>query len=176
MGRRKIAPLVAWRHALLDDELRLKVKKGEKGVTLTWRAKARKVRPLTAAELDLVIGELGTRDAALVRFAAETGLRPCELIGLERRDVDRVACVVLVEREHVEGETKPYGKTAASRTRVPLTAKALEALDSLPTRLDTRLLSRRPRRLPEPPQLARTRVGRGDRDRRARRLRVRAPE
>jgi integrase len=102
--------------------------------------KAREVRPLTAAELELVTGELGARDAVLVRFAAETGLRPCEWIALERRDVDRTAGVVLVEREHVEGVTKPYGKTTASRRRVPLTLRALEALDELPTRLDTRLL------------------------------------
>ena len=47
---------------------------------------------------------------------------------------------MLVEREHVEGVTKPYGKTAASRRRVPLTLRALEALDAMPTRLDTRLL------------------------------------
>jgi hypothetical protein len=53
------------------------------------------------------------------------------------RDVDRAAGVVLVEREHVDGVTKPYGKTAASRGRVPPTAKALEALDGLTTRLDT---------------------------------------
>jgi integrase len=102
--------------------------------------KAREVRPLTAAELELVTGELGARDAVLVRFAAETGLRPCEWIALERRDVDRTAGVVLVEREHVEGVTKPYGKTTAPRRRVPLTLRALEALDELPTRLDTRLL------------------------------------
>jgi integrase len=102
--------------------------------------KAREVRPLTAAELELVTGELGARDAVLVRFAAETGLRPCEWIALERRDVERTAGVVLVEREHVEGVTKPYGKTTASRRRVPLTLRALEALDELPTRLDTRLL------------------------------------
>ncbi len=102
--------------------------------------KAREVHPLTAESLALVAGELGTRDAALVRFAAETGLRPCEWIALERRDIDRTAGVVLVEREHVEGVTKPYGKTAASRRRVPLTLRALEALDEIPTRLDTRLL------------------------------------
>lgn len=102
--------------------------------------KAREVRPLSAAELDLVAGELGARDTALVRFATETGLRPCEWLALERRDVDRSAGVVLVEREHVNGETKPYGKTAASRRRVPLTGAALAALDELPTRLDSRLL------------------------------------
>lgn len=102
--------------------------------------KAREVRPLTPSEIDLIIGELGIRDAALVRFAAETGLRPCEWLALERRDVDHSAGVALVEREHVDGQTKPYGKTAASRRRVPLTAAAIAALDAVPTRLDSRLL------------------------------------
>jgi len=102
--------------------------------------KAKEVRPLTAAELELVVGELGPRDAPLVVFASETGLRPCEWLALERRDVDRASRVVLVEREHVEGETKPYGKTTASRRRVPLTSRALAVLDELPTRLDSRLL------------------------------------
>lgn len=102
--------------------------------------KAREVRPLSPEELDLVVDELGTRDAAIVRFAVETGLRPCEWLALERRDVDRAAGVVLVEREHVGGETKPYGKTAASRRRVPLTSTAIAVLDEIPTRLDTMLL------------------------------------
>ena len=102
--------------------------------------KAREVRPLTPEDVDLVVAELGTRDAAIVRFAAETGLRPCEWLALERRDVDRAAGVVLVEREHVEGVTKPYGKTAASRRRVPLTSAAVAVLDEIPTRLDSRLI------------------------------------
>jgi integrase len=44
------------------------------------------------------------------------------------------------EVRHVDGETKPYGKTAASRRRVPLTTAAIAALEELPTRLDSRLL------------------------------------
>ena len=102
--------------------------------------KAREILPLTYQELDLLVGEPSPRDAALIVFAVETGLRPCEWLALERRDVDRVASVVLVEREYVDGQTKPYGKTAASRRRVPLTPEALGAIDELPSRLDTRLL------------------------------------
>lgn len=102
--------------------------------------KAREVRPLTAAELELVAGELDSRDAALVRFAVETGLRPCEWLALERRDIDRPAGVVLVEREYVDGKTKPYGKTAASRRRVPLTSAAIAALEWNP--VDERFGSR----------------------------------
>jgi integrase len=72
--------------------------------------------------------------AASSAGAPETGF------ALERRDLDRAGRVLYVEREHVEGETKPYGKTAASRRRVPLTARALEAVEALPPRLDSSLL------------------------------------
>ena len=90
------------------------------------------------AKLARVVDEIGEHGPRIV-FAVETGLRPCEWIALEHRDVDRNAKVLYVEREHVNGETKPYGKTAASRRRVPLTQKALDALDALPPRLDTAL-------------------------------------
>lgn len=86
------------------------------------------------------MGEIGAAYGPLVTFAAETGLRPCEWLALERRDVDRAGRVLYVEREHVGGETKPYGKTAASRRRVPLTTTALAALESLPPRLDSSLV------------------------------------
>jgi integrase len=76
----------------------------------------------------------------LVTFAAETGLRPCEWLALERRDDDKANRVLYVERERVDAETKPYGKTAASRRRVPLTAAALEAIEALPPRLDSPVL------------------------------------
>ena len=35
---------------------------------------------------------------------------------------------------------KPYGKTARSRHRVPLTPRALDAVEEVPPRLDTRLV------------------------------------
>jgi integrase len=102
--------------------------------------KAREITPVEVAELDLIRAELSAADAAIVTFAWATGCRPCEWLALERRDVDRDAGVVYVEREHVEGETKRYGKTTASRRRVPLSGRAVAALDSLPPRLDTPLL------------------------------------
>ena len=86
-----------------------------------------------------VVEEIGEH-GALVTFAAETGLRPCEWLALERREVDKAGRVVYVEREHVGGETKPYGKTAASRRRVPLTARALDAIEHLAPRLDSPLV------------------------------------
>jgi integrase len=67
-------------------------------------------------------------------------MRPSEWLAVEWRDVDRKAGVVLVERSHAYGVTKSYGKTARSRRRVPLSARALEALDAVPRRLDVRLV------------------------------------
>jgi integrase len=73
-------------------------------------------------------------------FGVETGLRPSEWIALERRDIDRTAKIVRVRRSVVDGRMKEYGKTARSRRNVPLTARALQALDQLPARIDTPLL------------------------------------
>lgn len=73
-------------------------------------------------------------------FAVETGLRPSEWIALERRDIDRANKLVRVRRSVVDGEAKEYGKTNRSRRDVPLTARALAAVDELVPRLDTPLL------------------------------------
>jgi integrase len=45
---------------------------------------------------------------------------------------------VLVQRRYADGVLTPYPKTA--RRRVPLTSRAMDALDRLPPRLDTTLL------------------------------------
>ena len=89
--------------------------------------KPRPIRVYTADELDRIVGELGAREAAAVRFAAATGLRPAEWASLQRRDVDRVRRVVMVEGT----------KTIRSRREVPLSAHALSALDSFPPRIDS---------------------------------------
>ena len=105
--RQALAATVAWE--LIDENPAKKAGKNP-------QPKAREIRPLTVEELGRVVGELG--DAAhgpLVNFAAETGLRPCEWLALERRDVDRAGRLMYVEREHVAGETKAYLKATASR-------------------------------------------------------------
>ena len=76
----------------------------------------------------------------LVVFAIETGLRTSEWVALERHDVDRSGPAVLVQRRYADGVLTPYPKTIGSRRRVPLTARALDALDRLPPRLDTKLV------------------------------------
>lgn len=102
--------------------------------------KAEEIHPFTQAEIDLVAEELGPKYGPAVVFASETGMRPSEWLAIEWRDVDRKAGVVLVERTCAYGVTKSYGKTVRSRRRVPLSARALEALDATPRRLDVRLV------------------------------------
>lgn len=73
-------------------------------------------------------------------FGVETGLRPSEWIALERRDIDRKAKLVHVRRSIVDRTVKEHGKTARSRRDVPLTTRAIAALDELTARIDTQLL------------------------------------
>jgi integrase len=87
----------------------------------------RAVRVYTPAELKSIADELDRRGAAAVTFAAATGLRPAEWASIERRDVDRARRVLTVRGT----------KTQRSRREVPLTSAALEALDSLPARIDS---------------------------------------
>lgn len=92
--------------------------------------KPRPVRAYTLAELDALAAELEPRYAPLVPFAAATGLRPAEWAALERRDIDRDRRLV-----HVRGT-----KTAGSIREVPLTGRALAALEAVPPRIDTPLV------------------------------------
>jgi integrase len=92
-------------------------------------------------EVEAVAAELLPRHRAIPVFATGTGLRPEEWIALERRDVDRDARMVGVNRVFTDGRVKLTGKTKGSVPRiVPLTERVLAALDATPTRLDTPLL------------------------------------
>jgi integrase len=103
--------------------------------------RAEELLPFARDEIDAVALELDVAGAALVVFAAETGLRTNEWTATERRDLDRSGNpAVQVERRYADGVLTPYPKTAGSRRRVPLTSRALEALEPLPPRLDTPLL------------------------------------
>jgi integrase len=96
--------------------------------------------PFTPREVDALAVELGPVFGPLVVFAAETGLRTNEWVALERRDLDRSGPAVVVQRRFADGVLTPYPKTVGSCRRVPLSAGALAALDSLPPRLDTSLV------------------------------------
>jgi len=96
------------------------------------------IRPFARDEISRLVQELAPRDAALVVFAAETGLRTNEWMATERRDVDRENPAVAVSRRWAKGQATPYPKT--QRRRVPLTPQAVEALGWLPARIDSPLL------------------------------------
>ena len=100
----------------------------------------RPIRAYSYAELDAITAELSAQHRALPAFAAATGLRPEEWQALERRDVDRPAGVLSVRRTVSSGEVVELAKTARSRRQVPLSPRALDAIDALPPRLDSRYL------------------------------------
>jgi integrase len=94
--------------------------------------RAREKRPFESwRQIEAVAAQLGPVYGPMVIFAAATGLRPSELFGLDRRDVDRQLGAVYVRRAFANGRLK-HTKTRLSTRAVPLQAKALEALDRLP--------------------------------------------
>jgi integrase len=101
---------------------------------------ARVIRAFHPAELDAIAAELHPAYAPLPPFAAATGLRPEEWAALERRDVERSTRVLSVRRTISSGQVVELGKTARSRRQVPLSLRALDALEALPPRIDTPLL------------------------------------
>lgn len=91
-------------------------------------------------EIQAIADELDPRLRAVPLFAVGTGLRPEEWIALERRDVDRKAGVVTVDRVYTQGRLKQCQKTSRQRRRVPLRRRVLDALEAMPPRLDSPLL------------------------------------
>lgn len=85
---------------------------------------------LTQAEVDALAAEMSPPYGAAVLVGAWCYLRPSELLGLERRDVDLEAGLL-----HVRGT-----KTQRSRRSVPVPLRARQALEGLPPRVDTRLV------------------------------------
>jgi integrase len=102
------------------------------------------VVPFEPEEVESIAAELGSTYGPLVIVAAYTGLRPSEWTALEWKDVDKSEGVLRVERAYSYGVVKSP-KTKGSRRRVPLPARATEALETLPRRLDTRLVFPGPR-------------------------------
>ncbi len=91
----------------------------------------RAVRAFTRAELDALAAELAAIYRPLPVFAAATGLRPEEWQALERRDIDRRAGILTVRRTVSSGEVVELTKTERSRRQVPLSSRALSALDTV---------------------------------------------
>lgn len=100
----------------------------------------RTVRAFTVDELDAISEELSAIYRPLPAFAAATGLRPEEWAALEPRDIDRKAghvsvCRTVSEDEQGRRILVELAKTSTSRRQVPLSRRALDALDELPPRL-----------------------------------------
>ena len=77
--------------------------------------------------------------APVVRVAAATGLRPCEWLALEWRDVRSQEGVILVERTYSRGALRAYGRRAAAGGGPPL-PRGSRALEGVPRRIDTQLI------------------------------------
>lgn len=94
----------------------------------------------TVEELEAIADELPSHFRVIPIVGALTGLRPSELFGLERRDIDREGKLLHVRRVLVGGRVRPYGKTAGALRVVPLAQRALDALAEHPARIDTTTL------------------------------------
>jgi integrase len=70
----------------------------------------------------------------LVVFCVGTGVRPEEAFGADWTAIDLRAGVFTVRRAFAKGRLKTYTKTERSRRRVPLRAKVVAALQTLPDR------------------------------------------
>jgi integrase len=101
----------------------------------------RGLRPFESWEqLEAIAAELDPRFAAIPLVLVGTGLRPEELFALERRDLDLEAGILSIERVYSQRRLKDCKKSSRQRRRVPLRQRVVQALRTLPPRLDTPLL------------------------------------
>jgi integrase len=96
------------------------------------------VEHFSPAEIELVSAELPAAYSALPILMAHAGLRPEEVVALERGDIDRDRGIIRVTKAFTDGHLK--GTKTGEHREVPLTTRVGEALDSMPKRIDTKLL------------------------------------
>jgi integrase len=94
----------------------------------------------SASEVESLAAELLPRYRALPLVGCLTGLRPSELLVLERQDIDKAGRVLHARRVLVGGQLRPYGKTTHALRVVPLAQRAVEALEAHRTRIGTPLV------------------------------------
>jgi integrase len=98
-----------------------------KGAKAPNPVRGERILPLTVAEVDRVAEECG-RWGAMVRFMADSGARPAEVVALEWRHVDLDARTVEL----------PGGKTELAWRTVHLTSRGVEAIRAMPRSITTR--------------------------------------
>jgi integrase len=89
------------------------------------------------AEVQRLAAELPPSYRAIPLLGCLTGLRPSELLALQRQDIDRDGRLLYVRRVLVDGNLRPYGKTRRSLRAVPLVMPALVALAAHPVPINT---------------------------------------
>lgn len=131
--RQCLRAAVRWRHMASNPAL---------DAVTNRQPPPRSIRAYTLAELHAIAEELSPTYRGLPVFAAATGLRPEEWAALDRSAIDRRAGLVSVVRTATGGKNThtplkvvELAKTNGSRRQVPLTPRALAALDSMPARL-----------------------------------------
>ena len=135
---RSFRQALAWsmRRGLIEREPTADIKNPKRA-----RSERRDVFPFEAwDEVEAVSAELDARYAAIPIVLVATGLRPEELFGLRRSDLDRESRTLSIERRYTTGMLKQGGKTERSVRVVPLTQRALAAIDAMPPRIDTPIL------------------------------------
>ena len=97
------------------------------------------INPFARVEVEAIMAELAPSDALFVRVLADSGLRPGEAIALEHRDVDLDRRLIHVNRQYSKGRLVEMPKNGARRS-VPIRQRLLDALQTAPRRIDTRLV------------------------------------
>jgi integrase len=110
------------------------------------RHERREIDPFESwVDVRAIADELDGRYRAIPLIGVGCGLRPEEIFGLHRADVDRKTRVLHIRRRFTGGELKGGGKTDGSVRKVPLRQVVLDALDLMPPRIDTPVLIPAPR-------------------------------
>lgn len=97
------------------------------------------------AQVESVALELDARYQAIPVVLAGTGLRPEELFGLHRADVDLERRLITARRRYSGGELKDGTKTGKRERIVPFGQKIYDALKAMAPRIDTPILFPAPR-------------------------------
>ena len=120
-----------------------------KGVKNPTRPKheRKQINPFESwAEVEAVAAELDPRFRAILIVLVDTGMRPEELFGLRKADVDLERREFTLRRRYSQLALKDGLKRRGESERIaPFTQRTIDALKAMPLRLDTQVLFPAPR-------------------------------